>query len=103
MWAVGSVKPVQGLSLEGDALVFNVAGLLGEASGSLRDVAADVAVLDLGDDLVQAAPVTVRARVARTNRGVIVTGRVQTALADTCRRCLVPLRIPIDTPVLILK
>jgi uncharacterized protein len=69
----------------GDTLVVNVAGLLGEAPGSLREIAVDVAELDL--------------RVGRTNRGVIVTGRVRTALADTCGRCLAPLRIAIDAPI----
>jgi uncharacterized protein len=83
----------------GDALILNVAGLLGQAPGSQRDVAIDVAALDLGEDLVQAAPLTVVARVARTNRGLIVSGRVRTALADACARCLAPLRIPIDAPI----
>ncbi len=83
----------------GDALVVNVAGLLGEAAGSQRDLAVAVAEIDLGDDLVQAAPVAVEARVSRTNRGVLVTGRVRTALADTCGRCLAPLRIAIDAPI----
>ena len=83
----------------GDALILNVAGLLGEAPGSQRDVAIDVATLDLGEDLVQAAPLTVRVRVARTNRGLIVSGRVRTALAEACARCLAPLRVPIDAPI----
>jgi uncharacterized protein len=83
----------------GDALVLNVAGLLGEPAGAQRDVAIDVAELDLGDDLVLASPVTVVARVARTNRGVIVTGRVRTTLAETCGRCLASLRISIDAPI----
>ena len=86
-------------TVPGDALVLNVAGLLGEAPGSHRDVAVDVAQLELGDDLAQAAPVVVRVRVARTNRGVIVAGRVRTDLADTCGRCLAPLRISIDAPI----
>lgn len=86
-------------AVPGDALVVNVAGLLGEAPGSHRDVDVEIAVLALGDDLVQAAPVAVVARIARTNRGVIVTGRVRTGLADTCGRCLASLRIPIDAPI----
>jgi uncharacterized protein len=86
-------------SPRGDALILNVAGLMGEAPGSQRHVTIDVATLDLGEDLVQAAPLTVLARVARTNRGLIVSGRVRTALADACARCLAPLRIPIDAPI----
>ncbi len=82
-----------------DALVVNVAGLLGEGPGSHRDVAVDGIRLELGEDLRQAVPLGVRVRVARTNRGVIVTGRVHTALADTCGRCLGALEIPIDAPI----
>jgi uncharacterized protein len=86
-------------TLPDDALVVNVAGLLGEVPGSHRDVAADVAAFDLGDDLVLAAPVAVVARIARTNRGLLVTGRVRTSLADTCGRCLRPLQIPLEAPI----
>jgi uncharacterized protein len=83
----------------GDALVVNVASLLGEPAGSHRDVEVDGVVLDLGDDLRQAAPLRLRARVGRTNRGVIVAGQVSTSLGDTCSRCLVPLEIPVDVAI----
>jgi len=86
-------------TVPGDALVVNVAGLLGEAPGSHRDVVLEVAELELSDDLVQAGPVAVVARIARSNRGVIVTGGVRAGLADTCGRCLAALRIPIDAPI----
>ena len=82
-----------------DALVVNVAGLLGEAPGSHRDIAVAVAEIELGEDLVQAAPVAIVARIARTNRGVILAGRVRTSLADICGRCLAPLESPIDVPI----
>lgn len=82
-----------------DALVVNVAGLLGEAPGSQRDVAVDGVTLDLGEGLLQAAPLAVRAKVARTNRGVLVGGRATTALGDTCGRCLAPISVPIDVPI----
>lgn len=81
------------------ALVVNVAGLLGEPAGSHRDVAVDGTSIDLGEDLVQAAPLSVRVRIARTNRGVIVTGRAVTALADACARCLRPIEIPIEASI----
>jgi DUF177 domain-containing protein len=83
----------------GDALVVNVAGLLGEPSGSHRDVAVDGVRMELGEDLRQVAPLELRARIGRTNRGVIVTGRARTSLADTCARCLVALEIPVDVPI----
>lgn len=79
-----------------DALVFNVAGLLGEAPGAHRDLAVDGVEIDLGADLRQAEPLRVQARVARTNRGVLVTGRVRTGLADTCGRCLAAIVVPVD-------
>lgn len=82
-----------------DALVVNVAGLLGEAPGSHRDVAISGVSLDLGEDLVQASPLDLRARLARTNRGLVVSGRVRTSLADTCGRCLAPLVVPLDLPL----
>jgi len=82
-----------------DAFVVNVAGLLGEAPGSHREVTVEVRELALGDDLAQAAPVTVRVRIARTNRGVIVTGRVRAELADTCGRCLAPQLTAIDAAI----
>ena len=78
------------------ALLFNVAGLLGEAPGAFRDLVFEGVTIDLGEDLVQADPVAGRAHVARTNRGLLVTGHVWTALADTCGRCLLPVRLPLQ-------
>lgn len=77
-------------------LLFNVAGLLGEAPGAFRDLAFAGVTLDLGEDLVQAEPVAGRAHVARTNRGLLVTGHFTTALADSCGRCLAPVRVPLE-------
>ena len=82
-----------------DALVVNVAGLLGEPPGSHRDIAISGVGLELGEDLVQASPLELRARLARTNRGLVVSGRVRTSLADTCGRCLAPLVVPLDLPL----
>ncbi len=82
-----------------DALVINVAGLLGETPGSHREVAAGGVLLDLGEGLVQAAPLTVSARLGRTNRGLFVSGHVRTSLADTCGRCLAAIEIPMDAPI----
>ncbi len=60
--------------------------------------------LDLGPDLRQAAPVEGTVRVARTNRGVLVTGRLTAGLAEQCSRCLkeidVPLEVTLDEEVL---
>jgi uncharacterized protein len=80
-------------------LLFNVSGLLTEAPGSFRNLAFEGATIDLGDDLVLAEPVAGTVHVARTNRGLLVTGRVGTALADTCGRCLVPVLVLLDLEV----
>ena len=77
-------------------LLFNVAGLLGEPRGAFRDYSFTGAVIDLGGDLVLAEPVTGSVRAVRTNRGLIVTGHVSTALADTCGRCLAPVVVPLQ-------
>lgn len=88
----------------GEALTFNVAGLLGEPAGSSRTYALAGVMLDLGEDLEQADPVEGVVRVARTNRGVLVTGRLTTSLAERCSRCLrdieVPLAIALEEEVL---
>lgn len=77
-------------------LLFNVAGLLGEAPGTVRDLAFEDVTIDLGEDLVQAEPLAGTAHLVRTNRGLLITGRVATALADTCGRCLAPVRVPLE-------
>lgn len=82
-----------------DALVVNVAGLLGDPPGAHRDVAVAGVRIDLGGDLVQASPLEVRVRIARTNRGVVVGGRALTGLADTCGRCLAALEVPLDVAI----
>ncbi len=83
--------------LPGDALVVNMAGLLGEEPGATRDLAFDGLGpgLDLGEGLVQDAPLVARFHVARTNRGLVVTGSVETSLADTCARCLKSISVPV--------
>jgi uncharacterized protein len=77
-------------------LLFNIAGLLGEAPGTARDLAFEGVAIDLGEDLVQAEPLIGAAHLVRTNRGLLMTGRVETILADTCGRCLAPVRVPLD-------
>lgn len=79
----------------GDALTYNVAGLLGDAVGASHTYAIAGAMLDLGPGLAQADPVEGSIRVARTNRGILVTGRLSTALAETCSRCLREIEVPI--------
>lgn len=86
-------------TIPAEALVFNVAGLLGDVPGAHRDVEAAGVTMDLGEDLRQAAPLSVSARLARTNRGVVVTGSVAVILADNCGRCLAPIEVPLDVAI----
>jgi DUF177 domain-containing protein len=82
-------------SSPGDVLTYNVAGLLGDAVGESRTYAIAGVMLDLGPDLAQADPVEGSIRLARTNRGILVTGRLSTTLAETCSRCLREVEVPI--------
>ena len=71
-----------------EALTFNVAGLLGEPIGSIRDLEVSSPPLDLGSDLHQNRGVAGRLRLTRTNRGLLVKGRLSTSIAQVCSRCL---------------
>jgi uncharacterized protein len=76
-------------------LVWNVAGLLGEGVGAVRDYAFDDVSIDLGDDLHLAEPISGRVHLARTNRGLLVDADVTTSLAMECARCLRAITVPI--------
>lgn len=80
----------------GDApLVWNVAGLLGDATGAVRDFTVSGVVLDGGDDFRLAGPIDGRVRVSRTNRGLLVDADLTTVLATECVRCLRPITVPL--------
>lgn len=85
-----SVRPPDG------PLLVNVAGLLSDGVGSVRDLdIADVSI-PLPDELVLAEPIAGHVRLIHESRGVIVSARLRTALAGECARCLRPLVTPID-------
>ena len=69
-------------------LAINVAGLLGSTAGASRRYPVSDLRLDLGDDLLQAEPIVGSVRLTRTNRGLFVDGRLETALVERCGRCL---------------
>jgi uncharacterized protein len=77
-------------------LVWNVAGLLGEPAGTVRDICVSSPPLDLGPDLTQSRDVEGDLRLTRTNRGLLVRGRLQTAIEVTCSRCLREFELPVD-------
>jgi uncharacterized protein len=80
---------------QGRPLVWNVAGLLGEGVGAMRDYVFENVRLDLGEELQLAAPVSGRVHLARTNRGLLVDGDVTAVLAMECARCLRDIEVPI--------
>jgi uncharacterized protein len=86
--------PSQGAE-SGNPLVWNVAGLIGEGIGAVRDYAFDDVRIDLGEDLRLASPISGRVHMARTNRGLLVDADVATSLAMQCARCLRDIEVPI--------
>jgi uncharacterized protein len=78
------------------ALEVNVAGLLAEGPGAHRDLTVRDIRLPLDDDLVLAGPVEGSVRLARTNRGLLVTGRFTATLGASCSRCLTDVAVPVE-------
>lgn len=66
---------------------FNVAGLLREPPGAVRDVRLVDRYVSLGPDVELAGPIDGELRLQRTNRGVLVRGHVAAELRRTCARC----------------
>jgi uncharacterized protein len=77
------------------ALTWNVASLLGEPPGATRDYLVAGVVIDLGEDLHQSDPLEGHVRLARTNRGLLVTADLTTSLDMECSRCLRDIEVPI--------
>jgi uncharacterized protein len=68
--------------------VFNVAGLLREPAGAVRDHRLRDRYLSLGPDIELAGPMNGSLRFQRTNRGVLVRGNLDAPVRRTCARCL---------------
>jgi uncharacterized protein len=66
---------------------FNVAGLLHEPPGAIRDVRLRDRYVTLGADVELAGPLDADLRIQRTNRGILVRGNVRAPLRRTCARC----------------
>jgi uncharacterized protein len=66
---------------------FNVAGLLPEPPGVVRDVRLRDRYVNLGTDVELAGPLDADLRLHRTNRGILVRGHVRAPLRRTCARC----------------
>jgi uncharacterized protein len=76
--------------------VINVAGLLHETTGATREVVLRDHYVALGSDLELAGPLNGRLRLQRTNRGILLRGRVSSSLRRTCSRCLEPFVEEVD-------
>jgi uncharacterized protein len=83
----------------GDAFLWNVAGLLSETAGAERHHRIDGASIDLGEDLRLAEPIHGDVHLVRTNRGILASADLGTALALECSRCLREVSIPVDVTV----
>jgi len=83
------------VDLHGDPLTLAVSGLLADVPGTVREYAIDAVVVDPGEGLVLAQPVSGTVRLSRTNRGLVVDARIRTAFAGECSRCLRPVVTPV--------
>ena len=79
-------------------LTWNVAGLLADPPGSERVHPIEGVRIEL-DDLTLAAPIDGRVRLQRTNRGILATADVRTALALECSRCLRDIEYPVEVEI----
>jgi uncharacterized protein len=80
-------------------LVWNVAGLLGETSGAVRDYAVNDVSIDGGDDFTLASSIDGRVHLGRTNRGLLVDADFTTTLATQCARCLRDITVPLAVEI----
>jgi uncharacterized protein len=80
-------------------LVWNVAGLLGEGVGAVRDFAVQSVPFEPGEDVVLTAPIDGRVHLARTNRGLLVDADFTTVLATECVRCLREMTAPLELEI----
>jgi uncharacterized protein len=92
-------RPAKNSRSAADALTFNVAGLLGEPIGSLRELEIEAPPLDLGAELRQNRGVEGKVRLTRTNRGLLVQGRLVTSIELECARCLREIDYPVDLDI----
>lgn len=79
-------------------LRLNVGFLLNESVGTSRDVTFDVPALAVADDLCLAY-LQGTLRLSRTHEGILVQGRLDTAVEGECRRCLSSLDLPLSVNI----
>ncbi len=80
-------------------LSWNVAGLLGDDPGTSREFDVTDVSFSLDDGLELSRPINGHVRLQRTNRGILVAGRLTAALQTECSRCLRPMEVPVDVAI----
>jgi uncharacterized protein len=80
-------------------LLWNVAGLLGEGVGAVRDYAVEGVTIAPDEEFTLAAPISGRIHVSRTNRGLLVDADFTTELATQCVRCLRDITVPLTVEI----
>ena len=71
-------------------LSYNVADLLRSAPGTSDRFEVAVTAMPIADGVVLAAPVIGEIRLTYSGRSILVRGRLESALAEQCSRCLRP-------------
>ena len=94
--STSTTNRMQGNRSTTEALTFNVAGLLAEPAGSVRQLSVSGPALDLEPDVVHICEVEGELRLTRTNRGLLLHGRLRTAIEQTCSRCLREIEWPVE-------
>lgn len=74
---------------------FNVAQLLKEPIGSVREYELVEDISGLDEELEPLGPVVGTVRLLRIHSGVLVSGELSTAVRVTCNRCLEPIACPV--------
>jgi uncharacterized protein len=95
----GSGTTRRPVDTHGDPLTFAVSGLMAEPPGTIRDYDIDRVDVDPGEGLRLTEPVSGTLRLSRTNRGLLLDARLQTALAGECARCLRPVVTPVKVRI----
>jgi DUF177 domain-containing protein len=83
-------SPSHPLDRSGDPLTFALSGLMAEAPGTVREYPLGPADVEVGEGVILTRPVTGRVKLSRTNRGLVVEAKLETAMAGECARCLLP-------------
>jgi uncharacterized protein len=76
-----------------------VTGLLAEPIGTIRNLSVSAPALDFGSDLRQTTGIEGEIRLTKTNRGLLVHGRLSTTIQQVCSRCLRELEWPVGIEI----